>query len=187
HPPAGLRARGHRRGRDGRHQQGQGALRRRGRDPPRRHRRADGRDAGPGARREGPRRLADARPQHGYRHDESARAQPCRPPGVGELQAERHALLDAAYGPSTSWLDLQMMCALGEPAYWYRRPDGKPDLDRGASRWEMKTRNRGEDFVANRLAVLCQKVAERTPEAVLAGLRGDDPVDEAGKNAVDSR
>ena len=104
-----------------------------------------------------------------------------------ELQAERHALLDAAYGPSTSWLDLQMMCALGEPAYWYRRPDGKPDLDRGASRWEMKTRNRGEDFVANRLAVLCQKVAERTPEAVLAGLRGDDPVDEAGKNAVDSR
>jgi CRISPR-associated protein Csb3 len=103
------------------------------------------------------------------------------------LQEDRNALLDAAYGPKPSWLDLFMMRALGEPAYWFERQDGRLDLDRGASRWEMKTRNRGEDFVANRLSILCQAVANRSPEAVLAGMIGEAPVDEAGKNAVDSR
>lgn len=104
-----------------------------------------------------------------------------------ELQGERWALLDAAYASPPSWLDLYMMCALGEPAYWFVRHDGRPDLDRGASRWEMKTRNRGEDFVANRLAKLCRRVAARTPEAVLAGVRGEAPIDEEGRDAVDSR
>ncbi len=103
------------------------------------------------------------------------------------LQRDRHELLDEAYAPTPTWLDLDMMCALGEPAYWYTRHDGRQDLDRGASRWEMKTRNRGEDFVANRLSKLCARVAARDPQAVLEGVRGDAPLDEEGRGAVDSR
>lgn len=84
------------------------------------------------------------------------------------------------------WLDLAMIGALGEPAYWLvdvknMRPDN------GATRWEMKTRNAGEDFVRHRLRKLAQAVEARTVEAVRDGLRGVRVRDEAGKDAIDSR
>lgn len=100
------------------------------------------------------------------------------------LYAARRAVLDA--DDNGGWLDSMMLQALGEPAYWLL--DTKlPEPDRGASRWEMKTRNRGEDFTRNRLALLAKAVAARTSEAVLSGLLGVTVSDEAGSDAANSR
>lgn len=104
-----------------------------------------------------------------------------------ESSGERKRLYDAAYASPTAWLDLEFMAALGEPAYWASDKDGKPRLDFGASAWEMKTRNRGEDFISNRLALLCDAVAKREPADVLAGLNGDRRRDEVGSGSVTSR
>lgn len=86
------------------------------------------------------------------------------------------------------WLDLEFIGALGEPAYWRSR---QKELvpDQGASRWEMKTRNRGEEFVGHRLRSLAEIVANRTVEEVREGLTGAAVVDEAyrGKRSEDSR
>lgn len=85
------------------------------------------------------------------------------------------------------WLDLRMIGALGEPAYWRFDAQGKRRPDEGASRWEMKTRNAGEDFVRHRLHKLAQSVAARDVARVRAGLLGVSTTDEAGGNAIESR
>ena len=83
-------------------------------------------------------------------------------------------------------LDHRMIGAMGEPAFWLvTRADNQPD--QGASRWEMKTRNRGEDFVRNRLAPLAAVVSARSPSEVLDGLTGRLMVDELGRNDRRSR
>ena len=87
----------------------------------------------------------------------------------------------------TDRLDLQLIGSLGEPAYWRFNRQRQPLPDEGASRWEMKTRNRGEDFVGNRLRPLAGCVAARSAEAIESGLTGTAVVDELGKNEVDSR
>lgn len=104
-----------------------------------------------------------------------------------QLQKARLAAVDEAYRrwPNGS-LDLEFISALGEPAYWIHDFQGKVRPERGASMWEMKTRNRGEDFVANRLTSLRRAVAARTAEGVLRGLTGEVPVDETG-SGTDSR
>lgn len=80
-------------------------------------------------------------------------------------------------------IDLELIGALGEPAYWRSRPD------EGANRWEMKTRNRGEDFVSNRLRQLARIVADRDVTAIVSGLTGRTVEDEAykGKRSNESR
>ena len=100
-----------------------------------------------------------------------------------QLQEARHAGLDAVVAGGCQ-LDLQMIGALGEQAYW---PNGKEDSDAGASRWEMKTRNQGAEFVGNRLVPLAQAVAARTIDQTLTGLNGETVNDEAGNNKPDSR
>lgn len=103
--------------------------------------------------------------------------------GWSHLQCQRHAQLNLlTEGKST--LDLRMVSGLGEPAYW-RCTDRSVQPDQGASRWEMKTRNRGEEFVANRLAPLARAVAARSPGSVLDGLTGVTIADYA--SAADSR
>lgn len=87
----------------------------------------------------------------------------------------------------TDRLDLQLIGSLGEPAYWRFNRQRQPLPDEGASRWEMKTRNRGEDFIGNRLRPLAGCVAARSVEAIESGLTGNDREDELGKNEVDSR
>lgn len=104
-----------------------------------------------------------------------------------ELQARRLAAINESYSPSPAWLDLAFISALGEPAYWFTNVQGKNLPDNGASSWEMKTRNRGEEFIANRLAGLCHAVAARSPQEVLDGLNGANPRDEEGKGKLDSR
>nr|KOY49549.1 hypothetical protein ISGA_09565 [Gordonia sp. NB41Y] len=80
-----------------------------------------------------------------------------------ELYAKRRAALDDPI--NQSWLDARMLQALGEPAYW-QFGTKNAQYDGGASRWEMKTRNRGEDFVRNRLAHLAQVVESREPDVI---------------------
>lgn len=89
--------------------------------------------------------------------------------GWQALYEDRRWCLDNPF--NSRWLDAIMLQALGEPAFW--QVEGKnPRYDEGASRWEMKTRNRGEDFTRNRLALLAQTVSARTPEQILEGLTG---------------
>lgn len=108
--------------------------------------------------------------------------EPSTPQAWRNLQTTRRAALDRLVA-SRAWLDLRMIGSLGEPAYWLidRTPDG------GASRWEMKTRNRGEEFVGNRLGPLGGYVAARQAHEVLSGLTGTTINDEAGGNQPESR
>lgn len=107
-------------------------------------------------------------------------------PGSGEawrhIYDERRKNVDLT--PNSGRLDGIMRQAIGEPAYW-QFGDREPQFDEGASRWEMKTRNRGEDFVRNRLAPLATSVAERSIDAIYAGLAKETVDDSAGK--LDSR
>src|SRR5690606_39049936 len=98
------------------------------------------------------------------------------------LQQQRWHAIDG----TPTGLDQRFIGALGEPAYWAASNDGiRPD--NGASAWEMKTRNRGEDFVRNRLSLLAKSVSQRGEQQVLSGLLGTSIVDEVGKNGLDSR
>lgn len=85
-------------------------------------------------------------------------------------------------------IDLELIGALGEPAYWHFTSNG-PKPDGGASRWEMKTRNQGQDFVSNRLRKLARIVADRDATAIVSGLIGHTVEDEAyeGKRSDESR
>ncbi|MCV6987215.1 hypothetical protein H7H78_17895 [Mycobacterium shinjukuense] len=107
---------------------------------------------------------------------------PSSPSAWRHLQTTRHAALDRLVA-GHNWLDLRMVGALGEPSYWLadKSPDG------GASRWEMKTRNRGEEFVGNRLLPVANCVAARQVEEVLSGLTGGTINDEVARNQPDSR
>ncbi|MFE1595057.1 hypothetical protein [Nocardia sp. NPDC058705] len=109
---------------------------------------------------------------------------PSSPESWRHLQAARHLTIDQLEQPSTD--DLRLIAALGEPAYW-RFEQNAPRPDDGASRWEMKTRNRGEEFVGNRLGPLAHAVTARTGTQILSGLRGDTLVDENGSSKADSR
>jgi CRISPR-associated protein Csb3 len=102
--------------------------------------------------------------------------------GIAGWYNARLAELDRGTAELTD-LDYAMIGALGIPSYW--SPENAQDY--GASRWEMKTRNRGEEFVRARLRRLAEAVAARPDPGVRNGLRGDDAVDEAGKNRYDSR
>ena len=100
--------------------------------------------------------------------------------------AERRQSIDREVA-AVRWLDLAFIAALGEPAYWRHDRSGARRPDEGASRWEMKTRNRGEDFVQHRLRGLAQAVKARGDVQVLDGLCGRRVEDEAGGNSSDSR
>lgn len=98
-----------------------------------------------------------------------------------ELQRARHAVLDELTRRQRL-LDLRLLAALGEPAYWSRNDKGQFQPDDGASRWEMQPRNRGSEIVGSRLRKLADVVAGRTAAAVAAGLRGSEVRDEIGKD-----
>ena len=112
--------------------------------------------------------------------------QPADDDGWLELARLRRQTIDEETG-ARHWLDVRMIGALGEPAYWRFDDQGKRRPDEGASRWEMKTRNAGEDFVRHRLHKLAQSVAARDVAGVRPGLLGVSTTDEAGGNAIESR
>ncbi len=100
------------------------------------------------------------------------------------FQSDRRSVIDEiAVTDRAAW---HLVGALGEPSYWWVLND-PTNPDYGASPWEMKTRNRGEEFIQNRLSLLAQRVAERTVEEIESGLDGRTAIDEAGKNLLNSR
>jgi CRISPR-associated protein Csb3 len=88
-----------------------------------------------------------------------------------QVQHDRHDVLDQLTGQRRR-LDLRMLAALGEPAYWSTNDKGEIQQDDGASRWEMQPRNRGSEFVGNRLRPLATAIAAREPATIAAGLTG---------------
>lgn len=83
-------------------------------------------------------------------------------------------------------LELSFLGALGEAAYW-RFDNNQPRPDHGASRWEMKTRNRGEEFVQHRFSGMAKELSGWSVDDILAGITGANVNDSLGKNAVGSR
>ncbi len=104
-----------------------------------------------------------------------------------KLISARRGAIDALTADVSGNLDRRMIGALGMPAYWSHNYKGEPLQDDGATRWEMKTRNRGEEFVGNRLALLADVVAKRSEDQIVTGLDGSKVVDELGKGHLDSR
>lgn len=61
--------------------------------------------------------------------------------------------------------DYRYFGALGQPSYWSgEQTNHSLRSDFGASRWEMVTRNKGQEFIGGRLFPLAQKVAARPIE-----------------------
>ena len=100
-------------------------------------------------------------------------------------QKARHKSLDGLTA-NRDVLNLCWISGLGEAAYWrFDRKDNRPD--HGASRWEMKTRNKGEEFVQHRLRSMCVELTSWSAEKILSGLLGESLNDSLGKNKSDSR
>ncbi|MGX1739828.1 aldehyde dehydrogenase [Corynebacterium flavescens] len=83
-------------------------------------------------------------------------------------------------------LALNLIQALGEAAYW-RFDRGAPRPDHGASRWEMKTRNRGEEFIRHRLHPMCVDISEWSLTDIAMGLTGELQQDTIGNVKEGSR
>ena len=83
-------------------------------------------------------------------------------------------------------LMLSLVAGLGEAAYW-RTERNQPRPDDGASRWEMKTRNKGQEFIKDRLALLVCEDATWEIEEILDGVIGTQVKDALGGNKDDSR
>ncbi|SFU16301.1 hypothetical protein [Arthrobacter sp. ov118] len=112
----------------------------------------------------------------------SPRVKTMREPEISQWYGLRYAAIDRIEPEQR--LDLEFIGALGEPAYWTAdRGDSRPD--HGASRWEMKARNRGEEFVGNRLRLLAGSVAQRDVETIARGLRGDGIFSEDASPSAD--
>jgi len=103
-----------------------------------------------------------------------------------QAQQQRHQVLDELTA-SGNWLDLRFLAALGEPCYWVRDLQGRIQQDNAASRLEMQPRNRGSEFVGNRLRKVAAAVAARTDSQILSGVLGQTVRDEAGSDSADSR
>jgi CRISPR-associated protein Csb3 len=85
-----------------------------------------------------------------------------------------------------SALEQDMVRGLGTRSWWLSEAKGiRPDL--GASPWEMKTRNRGEEFLAHRFLPLAHEIAGWEPDTILTGLSGQTCNDVLGGNKPDSR
>jgi CRISPR-associated protein Csb3 len=96
------------------------------------------------------------------------------------VQLARHRVVDLLTEQRRR-LDLRMVAALGEPAYWSRNAKGEIQQDDGASRWEMQPRNQGSEIVRPRLRSLAAAVAAPEPAAVAAGLTGSPLPDRRGR------
>ena len=106
------------------------------------------------------------------------------PLGWEKLQKDREAAVDAMQTAG----DYRYFGALGQPSYWSGVGNkGKLRTDNGASRWEMVTRNQGQEFVGGRLLPLCRKVVARSVEEIRDGLLGVISKDEVGKESASSR
>lgn len=100
-------------------------------------------------------------------------------------QAARKEAMDKL-GVENDYLALRLIHGLGEAAYW-RFDKKNPRPDHGASRWEMKTRNKGQEFIKDRFQLLAKEVAGWEMQRVVDGLTGRALQDVIGKNSETSR
>lgn len=100
-------------------------------------------------------------------------------------QNARHRAIDSLLEEG-DFDELRFIGALGEASYWHVANNSRQP-DRGASRWEMKTRNRGEEFISQRYRPLCEELSTWTVPQILDGLTGKAVRDPLGKNKQDSR
>ncbi len=107
------------------------------------------------------------------------------PDAFRELEEARRELIESI--PSEDALTRRFIGALGRPSDWSLSPERETLPDAGASTWEMKTRNRGEEFIQNRLSLLADAVVARTDQQVQDGVEGVSEIDEVGKGALSSR
>jgi len=105
------------------------------------------------------------------------------PCGWGNLQEDRENAIDSMQ----TFGDYRYFGALGQPSYWSGKQSHSLRSDFGASRWEMVTRNKGQEFIGGRLLPLSRKVAARSIEMVRDGLLGEAIEDEAGGDKASSR
>lgn len=112
----------------------------------------------------------------------TVRAKAIQPDGWAAIQEQRRVARSELI---TGALDERLIGALGEPAWWLFDTNGR-SMDDGGSRWEMKTRNRGEEFIVNRLAPLAAALANRASEQIADGLAGMAVNDETG-GGINSR
>ncbi|MBM6707007.1 hypothetical protein H6A68_08150 [Bifidobacterium pullorum subsp. saeculare] len=106
------------------------------------------------------------------------------PDGWRRLQHDRQAAIDVLQTVG----DQRYVGALGEPSYWSgRKGDKSLQSDYGASRWEMVTRNKGQEFVGGRLLPLAQRVAQWSDQRIMDGLTGRTLTDEVSNNPSQSR
>lgn len=100
-------------------------------------------------------------------------------------QEVRHAVMDELESKGDI-LALDFIHSLGEAAYW--RFDRKaPRPDHGASRWEMKTRNQGQEFVQDRFHLLCIELSDWSVKDVEESITGNRVVDSLSKGHLNSR
>lgn len=105
-------------------------------------------------------------------------------------RAEDWRLLEEARQDSidsmSSHLERRLVAGLGYRSWWYRRgKDLRADI--GANIWEMRTRNKGTEFIADRLLPLADVVSTWTVEEIRLGLLGETVADTHGKNSLESR
>ena len=100
------------------------------------------------------------------------------------VRLRRNKLDDLSLKP----IDRAMIGALGEPAYWHRSSsinDKKFEPDRGATRWDMTTRKRGDNFVPHGLHKYADHFSnhfsKRPSQDIREGLSGSPLVDESDK------
>jgi CRISPR-associated protein Csb3 len=94
-------------------------------------------------------------------------------------QTARETILDDLT-ERKAWADLRYLAALGEPCYWRFTRRGEPLQDDAASRLEMQPRNRGSEFIGNRLRPLTENLPARPAGQIAAGLDGGILLDELG-------
>lgn len=108
------------------------------------------------------------------------------PEGWKSLQHDREAAID---GLQTIG-ECRYFGSLGQPSYWSGRVSGSSHAlqsDYGASRWEMVTRNKGQEFIQGRLRKLSSIVAGFSVDRIRRGITGEIVRDECGNNKPDSR
>lgn len=99
----------------------------------------------------------------------------------GEFMAHRADISDMLRG-----LESAMTLGLGERAWWLRESKSlRPD--HGASPWEMRTRNKGMEVIADALLPTAKALASRDAQKIMDGLTGRLSDDEVSKNKADSR
>lgn len=84
-------------------------------------------------------------------------------------------------------IDAELLLGLGYRSWWAVEANGSIRADKGCSAWEMRTRNKGTDVVADRLLPLARDVAGWPEEKIWAGLSGEALDDSVGGNKAESR